>query len=196
VPAAGGLSEELPLSVAGFNSYSPDGKKLAYNRVFREFRTWKYYQGGMADDVWVFDFTTGKSENITDNPAQDIFPMWSGNKIFYLSDRDRTMNLFYYDIATKKSSKATDFKEFDIKFPSLGDQKIIFENGGYLYTYNLADGKTEKLRFLIQNDFLYDRTVWKDASQSIRSVGLSPNGERLIISARGEIFNVRASPAT
>ncbi|MFO7616269.1 MAG: PDZ domain-containing protein [Bacteroidales bacterium] len=190
VPASGGLSEELPFSVAGFNSFAPDGKRIAYNRVFREFRTWKYYQGGMADDVWIFDFTTGKSENITNNPAQDIFPMWTGNKIYFLSDRDRTMNLFCYDLELRKTSKVTEFKEFDIKFPSLGDQRIIFENGGYLYTCNLADGKTDKLRITIENDFLYDRTVWKDASQSIRSAGLSPNGERLVISARGEIFNV------
>ncbi|NLO67364.1 MAG: protease [Bacteroidales bacterium] len=192
VSASGGLSEELPFSVAGFNSYSPDGKKLAYNRVFREFRTWKYYQGGMADDVWIFDFTTGKSENITNNPAQDIFPMWAENKIYFLSDRDRTMNLFCYDIPTREISKVTNFKEFDIKFPSLGNERIIFENGGFLYTFNLADGKLDKLKIFIQNDFLNDRKVLKDAAKSIRSIGLSPNGERLIISARGELFNVPA----
>lgn len=189
VPATGGLSEQLPFSVAGSNSFSPDGKKLAFNRVFREFRTWKYYQGGMADDVWIYDFKTEQSENITNNSAQDIFPMWSGNKIYFLSDRDRTMNLFSYDLTTKTTTKATDFKDYDIKFPSIGDQKIIFEMGGCLYVYGLSDNKLAKIPIVIENDFLYDRKEWKDVSGSIRAVDLSPNGERLIISARGELFN-------
>jgi tricorn protease len=189
VPATGGLSEQLPFSVAGSCTYSPDGTKLAFNRVFREFRTWKYYQGGMADDVWIYDFKTEQSENITTNNAQDIFPMWSGNKVFYLSDRDRTMNLFSYDLTAKTTAKVTDFKDFDIKWPSIGDESIIFENGGSLYTFGLADGKTTRLQVQVDNDFLYDRKEWKDVSGSVRGADLSPNGERLILSARGELFN-------
>ncbi|MFA6482879.1 MAG: PDZ domain-containing protein [Bacteroidales bacterium] len=189
VPVNGGLSEQLPFSVAGSNSFSPDGKKLAFNRVFREFRTWKYYQGGMADDVWIYDFATEKSENITNSKAQDIFPMWSGNKIYFLSDRDRTMNLFCYDLTSKTTTKVTDFKDYDIKFPSLGDRSIIFENGGSLYTFGLSDSKLTKLSVFIENDFLYDRKEWKDVSGAIRAADLSPNGERLILSARGELFN-------
>ncbi len=185
----GGLSEQLPFSVGGSNSFSPDGKKLAYNRVFREFRTWKYYQGGMADDVWIYDYGTEKSENITNNEAQDIFPMWSGDKIYFLSDRDRTMNLFCYEATTKKTTKVTDFKEYDIKFPSIGDQNIIFENGGSLYTFGLSDSKINRISVLIENDFLFDRKEWKDVSGAIRAADLSPNGERLILSARGELFN-------
>jgi tricorn protease len=189
VPVEGGLSTQLPFSVAGSCSYSPDGKQLAFNRVFREFRTWKYYQGGMADDVWIYDFKTQQSENITNNKEQDIFPMWSGNKIYFLSDRDRTMNLFCYDLNTKNTSKLTDFKDYDIKFPSIGDQAIIFENGGSIYTFSLSDNKLTRVPVYIDNDFLYDRTEWKDVSGQIRSADLSPNGERLILSARGELFN-------
>ena len=116
----------------------PDKKKLAYNRVFREFRTWKYYKGGMADDIWIYDFDTKKVENITNNPAQDIQPMWAGNKIYFLSDRERTMNLFCYDITTKQVRKVTDYNDYDIKFPSLGNNAIVFERGGYLYVMDLA----------------------------------------------------------
>jgi tricorn protease len=189
VSVNGGLSEQLPFSVAGSNSFSPDDKKLAFNRVFREFRTWKYYEGGMADDIWIYDFTTEKSENITNNNAQDIFPMWSGNKIYFLSDRDRTMNLFCYDLTAKTTVKATDFKDYDIKFPSIGDQNIIFENAGSLFTYNLTDSKLNRIPVIIDNDFLYNRKEWKDVSGSVTGADLSPNGERLIISARGELFN-------
>lgn len=189
VPAQGGSSEQLPFSVAGSNSFSPDGKKMAFNRVFREFRTWKYYQGGMADDIWIYDFATEKSENITNNNAQDIFPMWSGSKIYFLSDRDRIMNLFCYDQVTKTTIKVTEFNDYDIKFPSIGDKNIIFEVGGSLYTFGLADSKLTKISVTIENDFLFDRKEWKDVSGLIRAADLSPNGERLILSARGEIFN-------
>ena len=90
----GGMSTQLPLPYGGFCSYSADGKQLAYNQVMREFRTWKYYKGGMADDVWIYNFDTKETQNITNNDAQDIFPMWYGERIFFISDRDRIMNLF------------------------------------------------------------------------------------------------------
>ena len=98
----GGIPEQLPLPRGGFCSYSPFGKKIAYNRVFREFRTWKRYRGGQADDVWIYDFETRQTTNITNNPAQDIFPMWSGNTVYYISDRDenKRMNLYSYDLNT------------------------------------------------------------------------------------------------
>src|SRR5438270_2007515 len=140
VPLAGGLPEPLPLPRGGFCSFSPDDKKLAYNRVFREFRTWKRYRGGMADDVWVYDFETKKTENITNNPAQDIIPMWSGDRIYYISDRDghKRMNLYVYDLGTHATRQLTHFDEFDIKFPSLGDKAIVFECGGYIFRFDLA----------------------------------------------------------
>ena len=90
----GGLSEVIPLPEGGFCSYSPDGKRLAYNRVMREFRTWKYYKGGMADDVWIYDPEKKSVENITKNEAQDIFPMWIGDEIYFASDRDKTRWLY------------------------------------------------------------------------------------------------------
>ena len=112
----GGLPEQLPLSSGGFNSFSSDGKKLAFNRVMREFRTWKYYKGGMADDIRIFDFNTKSIENITQNPAQDIFPMWYENEIYFISNRDRIMNLFVYNTTTKEIKKVTQFEDYDIKW--------------------------------------------------------------------------------
>ena len=76
------LPTQLPVPRGGFASFSPDDSKMAYNRVFREFRTWKHYRGGMADDIWILDFKTGAVENITNNPAQDICPMWGPTTTF------------------------------------------------------------------------------------------------------------------
>lgn len=188
----GGLSEELPLPTGSWCSYSPDGKKMAYNRVFREFRTWKYYQGGMADDVWVYDFETKETINITNNNHQNIFPMWAGNKIYFLSDRERTMNLFAYDLDTKQTSKLTNYTNFDIKFPSLGDHSIVYENGGYIYNYELSSGEITKVIVDINNDLLTGRNEIKDASKFITSWAISPDGKRVVFGARGDVYTVPA----
>lgn len=192
VDREGGLSEAIPLPEGGFCSYSPDGKKMAYNRVMREFRTWKYYKGGMADDVWIYDPAAGKVENITDNEAQDIFPMWIGDEIFFLSDRDRTMNLFVYDTRTKQTAKVTDFTDYDIKFPSAYGNTIVFEKGGYLYRMNAADKRPEKVNITLASDNIYARQVIKDGAKYFTAASLSPDGQRLTVTARGEVFDLPA----
>jgi len=192
VSVKGGLSEELPLPVGGFCSYSPDKNRLAYNQVFREFRTWKYYQGGMADEISIYDFKTKQTEKITNNPNQDIFPMWIGKEIYYLSDRDRIMNMFCYNTETKQTRKVTDFKEYDIKFPSLGDQSIVFENGGYIYNFDIATQKATKIPVYLEEDLVGGRTKLIDASRRIAGADISPDGNRLVLSARGDIYTVPA----
>lgn len=192
VPRTGGLSKQLELPSGGFCSFSPDGKKLAYNQVFREFRTWKYYKGGMADDIWIYDFETRKTINITNHEAQDIFPMWHGDYIYFLSDRDRIMNLFAYNTLTGETRKVTHYTDYDIKFPSLGDQAIIYEKGGFLYVFDLRTMTDEKLSIRIINDFEASRPQWKEADKTIRRASLSYDGNRIVFSSRGDIFSVPA----
>jgi tricorn protease len=190
VPTEGGLSAEIPLMNGGFCSYSPDGKKLVFNRVFREFRTWKYYKGGMADDLWIYDFETGEVKNITNDPSQDIIPMWHGNEIYFLSNRDRVMNLFVYLNDTREIQKVTNFTDYDVKFPSLGDDAIAFEKGGELFLYEFASRAVKKVPVQISNEIPSARDGFKDASKSVNSWNISPGGERLVLGARGDIFSL------
>jgi tricorn protease len=196
VPLEGGLTEQLPLPRGGFCSFSPDDKKLAFNRIFREFRTWKRYRGGMADDIWVYDFATTKTENITNNEAQDIIPMWHGDRIYFLSDRDelKRMNLYVHDTADKTTRQLTRFTEFDIKFPSLGDKAIVFENGGWIYRFDLADEKAHKVPVRILEDHVGARPAVVNVSKNITNYEISPDGKRALFGARGEIFTVPAGP--
>lgn len=113
----GGFPQPLPLPEGGLTTFSPDGKKIAYNRNFREFRTWKRYRGGQAQDVWIYDFEKNTVENITNNEAQDDFPMWYGDRIYFASDRDHTTNIFSYDLKTKQTKKITNHAEYDVKWP-------------------------------------------------------------------------------
>lgn len=189
----GGLSEVIPLPEGGFCSYSPDGKRLAYNRVMREFRTWKYYKGGMADDVWIYDPEKKSVENITKNEAQDIFPMWIGDEIYFASDRDKTMNLFVYNTKSGQTSKVTNFTDYDVKFPSCFGNTIVFENGGYIYKLDASTKKAEKVSVTLAADNVYARTELKDGADYVTAASLSPNGERLAVTARGEVFDLPAS---
>jgi tricorn protease len=188
----GSLPVEMPVPRGGFCSFSPDDQKMAYNRIFREFRTWKRYRGGMADDIWIFDFKTNKVENITNNPAQDIIPMWYGNKIYFLSDRDenKRMNLYVIDLTSRETKKLTDYTDFDIKFPSLGNKAIVYENGGYIYKMDLATEKSEKIKIIIAEDFMSGRPVYEDVSKSITNFEISPDGKRAIFGSHGEVFTV------
>jgi len=194
VSTDGEIPDELPLPRGGFCSYSPDDKKLAYNRIFREFRTWKRYRGGLADDIWIYDFATKKTENITDNPAGDIIPMWSGNRIYFLSDRDplKRMNLYVYDLSTRETRQLTKFADYDVKFPSLGDKAIVFENGGYIYKFDLASESYDKVPIQIDDDMRTGRGGIVKVGDQVTNYEISPDGKRALFGARGDFFTVPA----
>jgi len=190
----GGIPEQVPLPRGGFCSFSPDDKKLAYNRIFREFRTWKRYRGGMADEIWVYDFETKKIENITNNPAQDIIPMWSGNRIYFLSDRDenKRMNLYVYNLESREIRRLTDYSEFDIKFPSIGPEAIVFEYGGHIYRFDLDTEEVTRIPVVIADDLNSGRSKLVKVDKSITNYEISPDGKRALFGARGEVFTVPA----
>ncbi len=186
----GGLPRQIPVPEGGWISYSPDGQRFVYNRVFREFRTWKYYQGGMADDLWLHDLSDRSTRNLTQNKSQDIFPMWVGDLVYFLSDRDGRMNLFAYEMGSGATRKLTHFEDFDIKFPSLGTGTIVFENGGFLYAFDLESQSASRIQVRIAEDFASGRDQLKDASDMIRGASLASDGSRIAFSARGDVWSV------
>ena len=95
----------------------------------------------MADDIWIYDAEAASVVNVTNNVAQDVFPMWIGDEIFFASDRDNRINLFCYNTKTGSTEKVTDFADYDVKFPSTDGKIIVFENGGYIYKFNPATRK-------------------------------------------------------
>ncbi len=188
----GGLPEKLPLSYAEFGVISPDGKKIAYTPISTAFRTWKRYQGGMAADIFVYDFENQSAENITNNIANDELPMWYGNKIYFLSDRgdNKRNNIWCYDLSTKQTKQVTNFSDFDIHFPSIGNNEIVFEAGGLLYLLDLTTEKYREVKINVVTDesTLIARNV--NVEKMIQNFSLSYNGNRTLFEARGEIFSV------
>ena len=194
VAVSGSTPEALPLPEGELASFSPDAGRLVYNRWSREFRTWKRYRGGRAPEVWIYNFKDNSIENITNNDANDQWPLWVGNKIYFASDRDELMkyNLYEYDLGTRKTTRLTDFKEYDLQWPSAGPEAIVFENGGRLYTQPLNGGKAAPLRVEIYSDNIYTRPAVKNVQGYIHNMGISPTGKRALFEARGEIFTVPA----
>ena len=190
----GGLPKEIPVPRGGWCSFSPDKKRMAYNRVFREFRTWKGYRGGQADDIWIYDFDTKALRNLTNNPAQDVFPMWHGDQIYFVSDRDelKRMNLYVHDLTMNVVRKLTDFKDYDVKFPSLGDDAIVFENGGYIYRFDLKTQQAHKIPITIQEDLAVARGGLREVGKEVVDFGIAPDGSRAVFGARGDVFTVPA----
>ncbi len=188
----GGMPEPLEIPESGFATYSPDGNKIAYNRKLGEFRTWKRYTGGTASDVWIYDLKSHAIKRVTDWVGADLSPMWIGQKIYFNSDRDETLNLFSYDIATDKIEKVTDFSDFDVKFPSEGPGAIVFEKGGYIYVLDTESGKTRKVPIEVRSDLVLTMPSYQNVSDLVESGGLSPSGKRAVLGARGEVFTVPA----
>ncbi|MFN0068089.1 MAG: PDZ domain-containing protein [Limisphaerales bacterium] len=194
VKLAGGPAEELPLPRGGWCSFSPDGRQLAYNRVFREFRTWKRYRGGQADEIWLYDFETKGTTRLTDDPGQDMFPMWRGDTIYFVSERDdlRQANLYSLDVRSKEVKRLTEFTEFAVKFPSLGDDAIVFENGGHLYRFDLRRERAEKVPVEILEDGAIGRGGLRDVGKETTGFDIAPDGSRAIVGARGDVFSLPA----
>ncbi|MFO0814016.1 MAG: S41 family peptidase [Gemmatales bacterium] len=194
VDVDGHLPAPMPLPRGGFGTFSPDGKEFVYNRIFREFRTWKRYRGGMADDVWLYNFETKKTENLTNNAALDTFPMYHSTGIYFVSDRDanKKVNLYRLDPKTRQTRQLTQFTEFDIKFPSLGDNAVVFENGGYLYQYDTRTDKLSKIPVQIHEDLNSGRGGLVSVKNNITGFEISPDGKRALFGARGDIFTVPA----
>ena len=158
----------------------------------RAFRTWKRYQGGLATDIFVFNLENSASENITNNDANDEFPMWSGNKIYFLSDRGESKrnNIWSYDLSNKQTKQVTNFDQFDIRFPSIGNNEIVFEAGGLLYLLDLTTEKYLEVKINVVTDESTLLARNENVEKLIRNFSLSYNGKRTLFEARGEIFSV------
>ena len=191
---AGGLPEKLPMAYGEFGSLSPDAKKIAYTDRSRIFRTWKRYRGGTAADVWIFDLETYKAENITEHVANDELPMWVGQKIYYLSDKgpSERFNLWMYDLETEAHKQVTFFTDFDVHFPSQGPGEIVFEAGGKLHLLDVSTNAYEEVPITVVSDLMAVKPSKESVEKYVQSMSIAPDGNRVVVEARGEIFSLPA----
>jgi tricorn protease len=195
VAAGGGAAEKLPVAYGEYASYSPDGKQLALVYRTQVGRNWKRYRGGWKADIHIFNLQTLQDADLsTPEDAGSEFPMWNGNAIYFLSDRgpELRMNLWKYDLASKKYEQLTKFTDYDVHYPSSGPEDIVFEAGGKLYLYNIASKQQKEVKVSLVTDRAMVKPKIESADNVIQFVSLSPDGNRVLFQARGDIFSVPA----
>ena len=193
VSMEGGLPTALAIPESGAGAISPDGKRVAYSPLFRDFRTWKRYQGGWAQDLYLFDLDSNRAEQITDHIRTDRDPMWIGDDVYFVSDRDGVLNLYRYDTGTAKTQRVTSEKTWDVRWPASDSTgRIVYELNGELSVYDVATGKSRRVSIEVPSDGVARRPRRVSADGNIEGYALSPQGRRAVFSARGDIFTVPA----
>ncbi len=193
VPADGSAPPEmLELPEGGLTDYSPDGGRIVYNREFRNFRTWKRYYGGLAQDLWTWDFIAKKSARLTDWKGTDTEPVWLGDKIYYNSDQGGRFNV--WEMAPDGSGKRqlTFHKDWDVRWLGGGPGGLVYQLGGYLYHLDPASGAERHIPVRVGADAVAARPDWESVDKLIGSYNLSTTGKRAVFEARGDLWTVPA----
>jgi tricorn protease len=196
VSLEGGLPHELPLPIAEAGSYSPDGKHIAYVPTDNNRRlsaiAWKRYRGGKASHIWVTNLSDYSTEQLPHDSANDGNPIWVGDKIYFLSDRNGPFNLYAYDVKSKKVEQALPGNGADIKSASAGPGGIVYEQFGSLNLFDPATGKSKMVAVTVPADLPNVRPHFKKVENEISDASISPSGARAVFEAHGEIFTVPA----
>ena len=193
VPVEGGLPTRLPMPQSGAGTFSPDGRRMLYSPLFRDFRAWKRYQGGWAQDLFTFDLTSHAAVNVTTNPFTDRDPMWIGDRIYFASDRSGTLNLYSARPDGSDLVQLTRGTTWDLRWPSADAAgEIVYELDGELHVLNTRDNADRKLDITVPDDGLAARPHHQSVARFVEDFSLSPNGTRALFTARGDVFTVPA----
>ncbi len=186
----GGPSEMLPAPWGNDGSYAGDGRRIIVDRVRRWDTEWRHYRGGQNTALVLMDLKNLKETRLPNERTTDIQPLWLGDTIYFLSDRDWSMNIFRYDPRSSSIKQLTDFDDIDIKWLDGHGDTLIFERDGNLYTIKTSGGAATQLKIQVQGDFPWAETRWESVDSSIRWSAISPTGKRALFEARGEVFTV------
>ncbi len=193
VAAAGGHPEPIDIGPAALVSFAADGRRLAFNRFSREFRNWKRYYGGRAQDVWVGDLESGTFSRLTDWKGTDRFPMWHGERIYFASDRSGTMNLYRMGVDGGGVEAVTHHTDYDVRWPDLNGDRIVYMLGGDLWITSTRGGEAKRIPIEIPSDRVRQHARFEDASKTVEGYVLDTGGKNLAICSRGEIWTVRTN---
>ena len=192
IAADGSFPEQLPLPIANEASYSPDGSHLAYVPLFQWQQAWKRYRGGQTRKIWIADLSNSSVIEIPRQNSNDFNPIWVGDQIYFLSDRNGPVTLFSYDTRTKRVRQLIENKGYDFKSASAGPGAIVYEQFGSLHLYDLKTGETNAVQVKLAGDLPELRPHYVNVSKRLRNEDISPNGARAVFEARGEILTVPA----
>ena len=195
----GGFPEPLPLPRAFTGAFSPDGHRIAYEEVSQAFipawyetSMWRHYRGGRTHPIRIINLSNDAVEKLPWSNSNDSEPMWVGNFIYFLSDRNFTVNLFSYNLSTKQVTQLTQHDNYDIMTASAVSDAVVYEQAGYIHLLDTRTGKAHQLDIEVKGDLPWAEPQFKKVANMIRSSALSPTGVRAAFEARGDIFTVAA----
>ncbi|HWK08833.1 MAG TPA: PDZ domain-containing protein, partial [Vicinamibacterales bacterium] len=192
VPAAGGIEAPLPLPRAYQGKFSPDGARIAFrmNNSWDEER--RNYRGGQNRPIWIADTKTWDVVTPPWTDSKDTDPVWVGDTVFFISDRDGVANVWSFDTKAKTLAQVTTFTDFDVKTMDAGAGAVVFEQAGYVHELDPASGREHVVTITANGDFPWMMPRWEDVTSRMTSLALSPTGKRALVEARGEIFTIPA----
>ncbi len=192
VSTQGGPSSMVAAPWANDGSYEVGGKRMVIDRMRRWDVEWRAYRGGQNTPLVILNLDDLSEEMLPNESTTDVQPVWMGNTIYFLSDRDWVSNIWAYQVDDKSLKQITKFKGSDIKSLSGSNGLLAFERDGYLHTLDPTKGKSKQLSISVRGDFPWAETRWQDVTNRIQSVSLSPTGQRALLEARGEVFTLPA----
>jgi tricorn protease len=185
----------MPRAYTG--TYSPDGKRVAYEEVstvmfpmWIEASGWRHYRGGRTHPIRVMNLADNSVTKLPWTDSNDAYPMWIGNTVYFLSDRTFATSLFSYNTDTKELKQLTRHDDFDIANATAGPDAVVYEQAGYIHLVDAKTGQSRQLNIEVTGDLPWARAGIKRVAGMIRSASLSPAGVRVAIEARGDIFTV------
>ncbi len=190
VTVEGGVAEALPMWRAFSGSYSPDGTRIAYVPNFQWQEAWKRYRGGQTTPIYIVRLSDLALEKVPRENSNDSHPVWFGDTVYFLSDRNGPVTLFAYDTKSKTVKQVIENKGLDFKSLSAGPDALIFEQFGGIYVFDLKDGKSKKVTIRIAGDLPATRPHYVKVGDKIQNAAISPAGARAVFEARGEILTV------
>lgn len=188
----GGPELALPVPRASQGSLSPDGKRMAYVMPNFSDPEWRNYRGGQTRPVWIQNLETHDLETPPWTESRDVEPVWIGETIYFLSDRDYLMNIWSYQTRTKQLAQVTKFTDYDIKTLAAAGGVLAFEKGGRIHTLDPKTGQSQAVNITVRGDFPWLTPQWKPVTGLVFNAALSPTGKRAVIEARGDIITVPA----
>jgi tricorn protease len=188
----GGFPDEIPLPLAAEGSYSPDGSHLAYVPLFQWQEAWKRYRGGQTKRIWIADLSDSSITPIPRENSNDFNPMWIGDQIYFLSDRNGSISLFCYSTRTRQVKQLVENHGLDFKSASAGPGAIVYEQFGSLHLFDLKPAKTKPVEIRLAGDITEVRPRFVNVAKRVHDPDLSPSGARAVFAVRGEIVTVPA----
>lgn len=190
VSVAGGPSDLLPAPWAFDGYYNTEADQIIIDRVSRWDVEWRAYRGGQNTALTILNLKDLTETKLPNERTTDTQPVWIGDDIYFLSDRDFTTNIWSYSVSSGAVKQLTTFKGTDVKWLSAGKGSLAYEHNGYLHLYDLRANTSRQLKINVFGDFPWSDTRWENVSSRVRSASVSPTGKRAIMEARGEIFTV------